>query len=103
MPRISESDLIIPALKIMDRFPNGTISTTNLITELTIMLKPTGEDLDILDKRNDTKFSQKVRNLKSHNTMSGLAIYTPSVRQGESGTFTITNEGKSFLNRNINK
>ncbi|WP_122952117.1 hypothetical protein [Bathymodiolus thermophilus thioautotrophic gill symbiont] len=61
MPRISESDLIIPALNAMNASPNGTISTTDLIAELTTSMNPTGEDLDILKNRNDTKFSQKVK------------------------------------------
>ena len=97
MPRISETDLIMPALKAMNESPNGTISTTDLITILTNSMNPTGEDLKILKNRNDTKFSQKVRNLKSHNTMIGLAIYTAPVTQGESGTFTIATAGQTYL------
>jgi len=100
MPRIPESDLIIPALNAMNASPNGTISTTDLIAELTNSMNPTGEDLEILDNRNDTKFSQKVRNLKSHNTMIGLATYTPPATQGESGTFTITTDGQNYLEEN---
>lgn len=76
---------------------SGAITTTDLIAKLTTIMKPTGEDLDILKDRNDTKFSQKVRNLKSHNTMIGLATYTPPPSKGESGTFTITSKGKSYL------
>jgi len=95
MPRISEADLIIPALNAMNTSPNGTISTTDLISTLTNSMNPTGEDLDILENRNDTKFSQKVRNLKSHsktNTMinSGLATHT-------NGNFTITSAGQAYL------
>ena len=100
MPRISETDLIIPALNAMNTSPNGTISTTDLITTLTNSMNPTGEDLDILANRNDTKFSQKVRNLKSHNTMVGLVTYTAPVSQGESGTFTITADGQAYLLEN---
>ena len=97
MSRISEADLIIPALNAMNASPNGTITTTDLITVLTNSMSPTGEDLNILENRNDTKFSQKVRNLKSHNTMIGLAIHTPSATQRESGTFTITTDGQAYL------
>lgn len=100
MPRIPEADLIIPALNVMNTSPNGTISTTDLITTLTNSMNPTGEDLDILENRNDTKFSQKVRNLKSHNTMIGLTTYTAPASPGESGTFTITPDGKAYLARN---
>lgn len=97
MPRISEEELIIPALKIINSSTNQTITTTDLITKLTTLMKPTGEDLDVLQNRTDTKFSQKVRNLKSHNTMTGLATYTPPPSKAESGTFTITTTGKNYL------
>jgi len=38
-------------------------------------MKPSGEDLEILHDRNDDKFSQKVRNIKSHDTIAHL-VYT---------------------------
>jgi hypothetical protein len=97
MARIKEEQLIVPALKVMNTSVGGTITTTDLIDELTKIMKPTGEDLDILKNRNDTKFSQKVRNLKSHNTMKDLTTYTPPPSKGESGTFTINNKGKAYL------
>ncbi|WP_181881903.1 hypothetical protein [Helicobacter sp. MIT 14-3879] len=37
-------------------------------------MNPDGEDLAILKDRNDDKFSQKVRNLKSHNTLQNKVI-----------------------------
>jgi len=96
MARISEEELIIPALKVMNSSISGTISTTDLISKLTTLMKPTGEDMSILNNRTDTKFSQKVRNLKSHNTITelGLATFTPNPT---SGTFTITDSGKAYL------
>lgn len=42
-------------------------------------MKPDGEDMDILDNRNDTKFSQKVRNLKSHDSLAD-SVYTVGER-----------------------
>ena len=96
MTRISESGLVLPALYVI-RENGGNASTGNLITELNIMLKPTGEDNEILKGRNDTKFSQKVRNLKSHNqlTKPGFAKY------GKSKTYEITQKGIEFLDDNI--
>ncbi len=61
--RIEEKQLILPALYIIWR--DGPVSTSKLIEELTAVFHPTGEDAEILAGRNDTKFSQKVRNLKS--------------------------------------
>lgn len=55
------------------------IRTSELIDEARRIMKPSGEDLEILDGRNDDKFSQKVRNLKSHDTIAGL-VYTKGER-----------------------
>ena len=95
MVRISEDQLIIPALKLLDKL--GTLTTTELINLLRKELKPTGEDTKILDNRNDDKFSQKVRNLKSHNTFKNLATYTPPKDREKSGSFTITEQGKEYI------
>ena len=43
------------------------------------IMKPSGEDLEILDNRCDDKFSQKVRNIKSHNTLAEK-VYTEGER-----------------------
>ncbi|WP_209121089.1 hypothetical protein [Alkalihalobacillus sp. BA299] len=71
----SEKDLILPALKHI--FLAGKMTTSELIDALSIELKPAGRDLEKLKNRKDTHFSQKVRNLKSHNTLenTGYAIH----------------------------
>lgn len=61
----TESDLIVPALRIIAEQTSGII-TTELISKLRIELHPTGEDTKPLKGRNDDAFSQKVRNLISH-------------------------------------
>jgi len=96
---ITEKELIIPALLALRNAPNGTLTTTQLIQILRNELKPAGDDLTILKDRNDDKFSQKVRNLKSHNSFTGcgLAIYTPPNSGESSGTFTITEKGKIHI------
>lgn len=62
-------------------------------------MKPTGEDLNILAGRNDDKFSQKVRNLKAHNTFErfGYAEYKGGARNG---FVEITNDGLNHLKQN---
>lgn len=99
MPRILEDELIIPALLAMSKSPNKTITTTDLINELQNVLKPTGEDNELITGRNDTYFSQKVRNLKSHDTLTklGYATYTPKQGGELSGKFTITQAGENYL------
>ena len=69
----SESELIVPALKILANpiHREEGVTTTTLIGELRTKLKPSGHDVEIIDGRSDDYFSQKVRNLKSHNTLEG--------------------------------
>ena len=68
MTNYSENDLTIPSLKIIENYKNG-IDTQNLINQLRIALKPNGEDILILVNRSDDRFSQKVRNLRSHKSL----------------------------------
>lgn len=73
--RVRESDLVIPALRIMSEQPGGFITTTQLIQELEEVFNPKGDDAQFLDGRNDTYFSQKVRNLISHRSQSNNFIH----------------------------
>src|SRR5260221_202993 len=90
--RISENQLILPALWLLNEAGEAGVNTSELIIALRALLRPTGEDLEILDNRNDDKFSQKVRNLKSHKTLEaqGVAKY-------QNGIWQITEQGKDFL------
>ena len=74
MKRVTESELVLPALFLMTQNENQ-IATSKLITSLQELMKPDGVDAEILAGRKDTYFSQKVRNLKSHDTLlkKGLA------------------------------
>ena len=64
--RISESDLLLPTLRLLAQQPTGYLSTSRLIAALSEEFQPDGEDAEILDNRQDTRFSQIVRNMKSH-------------------------------------
>ena len=90
--RITESELVLPSLYLMAQNPQGNIRTSELISLLTQLLKPKGIDAMILNNRNDTYFSQKVRNLKSHDTLTkyGYANYN-------NGTYFITDEGRKVV------
>lgn len=96
--RITETELILPSLYLMS-LNNGRITTSELIQKLRDIMKPIGEDLQILLGRSDDKFSQKVRNLKAHNTFErfGYAQYKGEQRNGY---IEITNEGKLHLQQN---
>lgn len=66
----SEDQIVPVVLGIIKDQPG--IRTSELIDEARRIMKPSGEDLEILDNRNDDKFSQKVRNIKSHDTIESL-------------------------------
>lgn len=93
--RITESELVLPSLYLMSLNPRGCISTSELIALLTQLLNPQGKDTMIINNRKDTFFSQKVRNLKSHNTFAkyGYAEY-------ENGKFYITEKGRQLIENN---
>jgi len=92
MARITEKELIAPALKLLEK--HNSLTTTDLIDKLRILLKPTGDDLKILKNRTDDAFSQKVRNLKSHNSFTGnnneFVTYSD-------GIYTITDKGRIHI------
>lgn len=66
----SENEIVDVVLEIIKDNPG--IHTSELIDKARAEMNPSGEDLEILDGRNDDKFSQKVRNIKSHNTIAAL-------------------------------
>jgi len=91
----SENDLIFPALQLLNQALHRGLSTTELIEQLRQRLQPTGHDIEIIKGRKDDYFSQKVRNLKSHNTLTkkGLATYL-------SEYWAITTSGRKYLDDN---
>jgi hypothetical protein len=92
MSNFTESELIPIALKIILDKPNG-IETKDLIIELRNLMNPSGEDLEMLSNRNDDKFSQKVRNIKSHKTLENKGYV-----KFYDDKFFITEKGIKFLN-----
>lgn len=95
MGRISEKELILPSLLVMSNKENGEITTTELIRELEELIEVGEEDNGIIFGRNDTYFSQKVRNLKSHKTLERKDFATY-----ENGKYKITEKGEEHLAQN---
>ena len=96
--RISEQELILPSLYFMVQ-NGGRITTRQLIRSLRAVMPPEGEDAAILAKRSDDKYSQKVRNLRSHNTFGrkGYAQYGGAARNA---FVEITAAGRQHLREN---
>lgn len=92
MSRISESELVLPALFLLSMQSDGIMSTTKLIRDLEKLLHPSVEDLYPNSSRKDSRFSQIVRNLKSHNTFERYG-YAENV----DGGFCITPKGRKFV------
>jgi predicted HNH restriction endonuclease len=93
----SESDLVIPALRLLRDHPEG-LHTSELIEKLKEGLQPSGRDAELLEGRSDTHFSQKVRNLKSHDTLVNLGLATFTDRAGsKGGLHRITAAGLDYL------
>ncbi len=96
--RISESDLLIPTLQILDSHPKGEMTTSELIPTLAAHFKPQGEDAEILANRQDTKFSQIVRNMVSHNGSANNIITKGYVEYVDvSKSLRITKKGRDLL------
>ena len=70
MSNYSEAEIVPVVLEIIKNNPG--IRTSNLIAEARKIMNPSGEDLEILNNRGDDKFSQKVRNIKSHDSIEHL-------------------------------
>lgn len=92
---LSENQLVVPALLAMLDEPNGEIQTSDLIDKISRQFALDNQDLSPLLNRNDEKYTQIVRNLKSHKTFikKGLA-------EEIEGGFRITPTGAAWLEDN---
>lgn len=99
MSRVTESELRRPILEALAGSPTGFMTTTDIIGSMEAIFCPTGEDAEILNGRNDTKFSQKVRNaVGSHrSTGSGLVTLGFVTYNPDRHGVTITPAGRSAL------
>ena len=93
--RVKEREIIKPALKIIRDNPG--ISTSELIKKLQKIAELYPGDKEILPRRNDTKFSQIVRNLISHKNYNkfGKCIYERE--QGRNTGFYINELGENEI------
>ena len=95
MTNYSESEIIPFALKIIKDNSSG-IDTQNLIKLLRKNMSPEGEDTIILANRSDDRFSQKVRNLRSHKTLEKKKFVKVIENK-----FVITDEGLKYLENTL--
>lgn len=93
MSNYTEKEIISVSIKLIEEA--GEMTTTELKESLHIEMKPSGNDLEILQGRKDTKFDQKVRNMVSHRKNNDLLIYFDYRREGSNGVLTSKSIEKS--------
>lgn len=94
MTTYSQSDLLLPALGLLEQAPSG-LTTTALIALLTDLMAPDGRDLEPYSTRRDTIFSQTVRNLLgSHKRLEQMGLATQATPRGP---YLITQAGIARL------
>lgn len=97
--RILELDVQLPALYLIS-LNNGKITTTELSNLLRSIMKPSGEDLEILANRKDDKFSQIIRNLTAPER-SFVKNGFIARENDKNKPLHITDKGKQYLSENI--
>jgi hypothetical protein len=90
------ADLWKYALLIMSVRPEGKITTSGMIAEMPGYVHLSEEHVTANASRKDSKFSQLVRNLKSHKTTKTNFIYQ-GYAQDVPGGFQITRKGMDFV------
>lgn len=104
MARISETQLTIPCLSVLASVKGGWCSTSDLIDILDRDFDPRGKDGKIINNRNDSYFSQKVRNMICHRHSNtsfiarGFATYEKDL--ADVGGLRITKKGRALLRKN---
>lgn len=95
-PRISERELVVPTLRLLDNSNRGWMDTNDIIAGLTELFAPSGQDAEILEGRSDTYFSQKVRNMISHRDQPSSFIHNGLAYYDRHG-LQISDEGRSTV------
>jgi hypothetical protein len=95
-PRISERELVVPTLRLLENDNRGWMATSDMIADLTELFAPSGQDAKILEGRRDTYFSQKVRNMISHRDQPSSFIHRGLARYEQHG-LRISDQGRSTV------
>ena len=99
LEKVTDYNLIIPALSTINLEKNNIISTSKLINNLKNFSKIPDTEKEILKNRSDDKFSQKIRNLISHKVLEKYNLAKSSRNKIE-----LTNHGRrigKLINKNL--
>lgn len=102
MTKYTEKEILSQAVIAIDEY--GSLTTAELIEILREKMRPNGHDVKIIKGRNDDYFSQKVRNLKSHNTLSKYTVEVKeSPRRSRWYSKKFYKDSESLIEVNINE
>ena len=87
--KITDYNLIAPAIAVINIENNKVISTSKLIKNLRLISIVPEKEKEILKNRSDDKFSQKIRNLISHKVLENYHLAKSTRNQIE-----LTNHGR---------
>jgi predicted HNH restriction endonuclease len=99
---LTENEIAIKAIRLVAKYPG--ITTTQLIKELEMLFVLHPDDLRILKNRNDSYFSQKVRNLVSHFETNFFGKHVvKGEKSGNSLTWRLNKKGEELINNYDNE
>lgn len=101
---VTEGQLVQPTVSVIAEYgdPHSGLSINELAPFVRDQLRPSRDDLEPLDNRNDDRLSQKIRNLVSHRTLEkrGLAIYRKTADHAH-GRYVLTDLGWNMALENL--
>jgi hypothetical protein len=95
-PRISERELVVPTLRLLDDVSSGWMATSEIIAHLTELFAPLGQDAQILEGRGDSCVAQSVRTMISHRDQPSSFIHRGLARYERHG-LQISDRGRSTV------
>jgi hypothetical protein len=93
---ITEEDVVLPTLEVLDESLIGELTTTQLRQELRERLPLSAVDMKPLRNRSDQRVDQIIRNLKSHKKATGNPFFEGLLVDVPRG-FRITDTGRRFV------
>ena len=94
--KVTDYNLIAPAIKIINSQNKNTITTSKLINDLKLMSIIPEDEKSILKNRSDDKFSQKIRNLISHKVLENYNLAKSSIPHADT-KFEYTKIGPTLV------
>lgn len=97
MARTLEADILVPTLKALATY--GTMNAAQRLEHLSTVMPLSDEDNETLEGRQDSRFSQIVRNQVSHRTMEGNIVFEGYATYEQGAGLTITSKGRKLISR----